>query len=313
LQQEKNKEEQLLIDIKIEQQKEQDKLSFLQDQVQHFDIDEEIEKAKRKQIADLNVAEKTLRASPSKGNLLRIFWIGIAIVCLIASLLLSIPLYLYGVSIGEAHANVTATAGKVASATAVVLSANPYPSYFPGKGTLAYYDPLSGANSSWDVRSNADFGGNCQFTTSAYHVTQSATPGLFPCALSNHDFTNLALEVQMKIIKGDCGGMVFRDIGGDKYYMFRVCQDGTYALALYGSNSMFLAFASNSDIKKGLNQTNLIAVVATGDTITLYTNQKKIDEMHNSTYSHGKLGFVADAYSHPTEVAYTNVKVWTLQ
>ncbi len=71
---------------------------------------------------------------------------------------------------------------------------------------------------------------------------------------------------------------------------------------------------SNSAINAGLNQSNLVAVVAQGSTLNLYINQQKIDSISDTTYSHGEIAVVADGFpsNHPTEVMYSNARVWKL-
>jgi hypothetical protein len=97
-----------------------------------------------------------------------------------------------------------------------------------------------------------------------------------------------------------------------------VSADGTYALSLYtdSSDAQILRNTTLSDaIKQGLNQTNLIAVSAVGNTITLYINHQKLVSVNDSTYSHGQIGLFATSYidsDNPTEVAFSNAKVWTL-
>jgi hypothetical protein len=64
--------------------------------------------------------------------------------------------------------------------------------------------------------------------------------------------------------------------------------------------------------KTGLNQTNIIAIAANGNTFVLYVNRRKIDEAKDSTFTQGVLGPVAMDLSSPTIVAYSNAKVWTV-
>src|SRR5262249_43520489 len=122
----------------------------------------------------------------------------------------------------------------------------------------------------------------------------------------------------MTIIKGDAGGIIFRaDATNGKLYSFVVGSDGTYGLLLYADSTHAKTLGQNitSAINRGLNQTNLIAVEANGNTITLYINHQQILRVNDSTYNQGQIGFVANPYitnGHPTEVAYSNAKVWTL-
>jgi len=121
----------------------------------------------------------------------------------------------------------------------------------------------------------------------------------------------------MTITQGDCGALLFRlDSSGTNLYMFRVCQDGTSALFLYKNNngSTLIPSHSNIAIHAGLNQSNLVAVVAQGNSLNLYMNQQKVDSISDSTYSRGHIAIVADGYpnKHPTEVVYRNARVWKL-
>src|SRR3989442_15425475 len=116
-----------------------------------------------------------------------------------------------------------------ATATASVIAANPYPSYLTGNGTLALYDSLSQSDY-WYNSSNTSFGGACQFTNGAYHISQTKPQRLFDC-VAGPSFTNFAFEVHMTIIQGDCGGIVFRrDSTNANLYVFQVCQNGSYRL-----------------------------------------------------------------------------------
>jgi eukaryotic-like serine/threonine-protein kinase len=120
----------------------------------------------------------------------------------------------------------------------------------------------------------------------------------------------------MKIIQGDCGALLFRvDSTTNNFYYFRVCQDGSYAFYDYNNAWSLLSSSQyNSAIHVGLNQSNVVAVVAQGSTLYLYVNHYKVDSISDRTYSHGQIGVAADnaLSNHTTEVVYSNAKVWTL-
>jgi serine/threonine protein kinase len=209
----------------------------------------------------------------------------------------------------QAITNATATAQ--VSATAAIRSAYPNP-YSPYGGTLTHFDPLSdnSQGNSWDQ------GGNCTFTGGAYHASESQKGYFNACIAQNTSFSNFVYEAQMTIISGDCGALIFRADGSNgKYYYFRICQDGTYALIRYdsfNSTGQLLQSDSSPAFTTGLNQSNVIAVVAIGDTIDLYVNhQKLLPSVNDSSYSQGQIGVAADSPSNPTEVVFSNVRVWT--
>ena len=121
----------------------------------------------------------------------------------------------------------------------------------------------------------------------------------------------------MKIVKGSAGGIVFRSTGSASYY-FRINQQNrTYALfacAGAGTSCNTIVIPSNSfssEIVTGLDQSNTIAVVAKGNSIQLYVNGARINEVDGSNASislHGQIGLVADSSS---EVVFNNARVWT--
>jgi hypothetical protein len=219
--------------------------------------------------------------------------------------------------IATEHANATATAQTAtavaqANATATFV-ANPYP---PNTGTLALFDPLkdNSKGSRWDEASTTT--GRCQFSGGMYHATSSITNRFYVCFAFATNFSDLAFQVAMTIVKGDCGGLVFRaDSDNFRLYSFEVCQDGRYDVTVYtsgNSGKYLISRTTNAVIKTGLNQTNVLAAVARGGTIRLYVNNTSVDSLSDSSLSQGEIGVSADDYTSVTEAAFHNVKVWTL-
>jgi eukaryotic-like serine/threonine-protein kinase len=213
----------------------------------------------------------------------------------------------------------TATAQISTQATAYAAASarnlDPYP---PTIGNhLAFYDPLSQPSQWWtEYPPDPTYGGACQFTNGTYQASQSQGGHLFYCLASTPKLGNFAFEVQMTIIKGDCGGIVSRfDNTSGKFYDFEVCQDGTYTLNRYvdttGANARSLTTnGSSSAIHTGLNQSNVIAVVANGSTLDLYVNYQKIDSVTDTSSSNGLIALAVTAKANPTAVLYKNAKLW---
>jgi len=199
-----------------------------------------------------------------------------------------------------AQANVTATGVAQANATASVIAANPDP-YPPTNGKLVLYDPLTSiTNSQWFNYTDSSFGGHCGFTGGTYHLSQTKTHRFYECT-STSIFQNFAFEVQMRIISGDCGGLVFRSNAKGQMYMLSICQGGSYQFYMYpdfsGNNIKTLTGGSASAIKTGLNQPNTVAVVANASNLDLYVNNKKIDRVNDSAYRRCTLGMIANSIS----------------
>jgi hypothetical protein len=121
----------------------------------------------------------------------------------------------------------------------------------------------------------------------------------------------------MKILRGDQGGLIFRADGANsKFYYFRVRRDGSYGLYLYvdtaGTHAQTLANGVTPAVHTGLNIDNLIAVVAQGNTIDLYVNHQLITTVTDGTYGSGQIGLAAAYSTEATDVAYSDLKVWTL-
>jgi hypothetical protein len=182
-------------------------------------------------------------------------------------------------------------------------------------GTPAMNDPLVQQDTNqWEL-DNKTGGGGCAFSNGSYHASMPQAGFFAPCYAQNSSFNNFAFQVQMTILKGDRGGLIFRSDGTSKFYLFRIDQNGAYNLFLYtNSNSTknLLEGTAPAIIHTGLNASNTIAVVAKGSNIYLYVNQKYLASTTNSTYSSGSIAVFAEDHTNATEVAFSNVQVWQL-
>jgi serine/threonine protein kinase len=216
-------------------------------------------------------------------------------------------------TIATATAQANATATVQVGATATVVAQNPDP-YVPNSRKLALLDPMSQPYL-WQNYTNTSFGGSCQFKSNSLHVTQTKSPNFYYCTASTENYADATFEVQMTILQGDCGGITFRaNPSANQLYFYRVCVDGRYDLYLYvsssGSTARTLIQSSSSLINKGVNQSNLLAVVTNGNQVDLYANKQKIDSISDPTYKQGLFGVVANSLSTTTEVAYSNARIW---
>jgi hypothetical protein len=215
-------------------------------------------------------------------------------------------------SINAATARAHATATAQARATATVTSIYPFSTH------LVYNNPMNGNSSNtWDVYATNKTGGSCQFKSGTYHVRQQSKGFYNYCLLSSPTFGDFTYEVNMKIIQGDYGGMIFRANQSGYYYYLRVGQDGSYDLYVIRNYQYYLEIRGGSSIpgfQTGLNHSNMITVVARGGKFDLYVNEQYIDSGIDSSYSYrlGEIGLVAEDLTLPTEVAYSDVEVWKL-
>ena len=207
----------------------------------------------------------------------------------------------------NSYATIVAQSNSTATASAATMTAqNPDPY---NTGTLAFFDPLQD-----NSRGNLwpDDGSLCTFSGGAYNVSVTGQGNNLCESSAAPDLTNLTAEVQMKIVQGDCGGFDIRNDSVGNYYIFQVCQDGSYTFALSTQQSSPLASGKSSAVKTGLNQANLLAVVANGSSFSLYINHQHVKDVSDSTNTHGGVGLLADdIHSASTTVIFTNLKIWT--
>jgi len=158
----------------------------------------------------------------------------------------------------------------------------------------------------------------CAFKNKAFEVSISDTRHFFFCqAHTSQAFTDFAFQVQMTILQGDYGGVVFRaDPAADSLYLFRVDQDGTYNLFVYpdriGTDSRSLVRGTAVPFKIGDNQSNVLTVIAQGSHIYLYINAQYIAQATDTTLTRGLVGLAADDVIAPTAVAFSYAKLWML-
>jgi len=184
-------------------------------------------------------------------------------------------------------------------------------------GTPTLNNSLQGNSSAqWDT------GSQCLFALSRYQITEPTQGDFHTCTAENSKYTDFAYQVTMVIQKGDCGGLLFRmNTTGSSpvYYVFQVCQDGTYDLFVVRNNTTNTLLsntpASSSEIKHGSGQENVIAVLVKGNAISMYVNDlgtpiaTVIDA--NTISKQGGIGLIAYAPNAPTTVTYTDALVWT--
>ncbi len=191
----------------------------------------------------------------------------------------------------------------------------PYPSYLPGGGTLALYDQLHDNSAGYQWDKYAGKGQGCAFEGGTYHALETNPNFVFTCTANNTSLSNFAYEVQLTIIKGDCGGILFRaDTLNSKFYGFSICQDGSYTLFNFvdSTHSTVLASDITPIINNQPGQSNLIDVVAYNSNLYLYVNKQFMAIVTDSTFSQGQIGVIAETIHHSTEVMFQDARVWSL-
>lgn len=183
-------------------------------------------------------------------------------------------------------------------------------------GTPALNDAMSSPTGSQWEELNSSAHGVCGYSAGSYHSTMP-TAGFFqPCFAKNTHFSNFAFQVNMTITQGDQGGIIFRaDEVNNKFYLFNIGVDGAYNLYLYVNNQGTQAqtlLSGTSTLIKLAGQNNEITLLARGSSLSFYINRQYLTSITDSTYSTGMIGLFGESKTQATNVAFSNVKVWTL-
>ncbi len=222
----------------------------------------------------------------------------------------------------EQHAQATAVVQNVlaqqqqanAQATANIAALTPQKLYTQVTGGKpAISDPLDSINHSLFV-SRSNSASSCSFTGGAYHA--SVSPHFAIYCFSPIGVSNFAFQAQMTIIKGDAGGLMFRlnsTSSSLNSYLFFIDHLGNYSLvALQNTNNARqLATGINPAIKVGLNQSNLLTVIALGSNLYIYVNKQYITSVGDNTFSSGIVGVFATG-ANATDDAFSNAQIWRL-
>lgn len=209
------------------------------------------------------------------------------------------------------NANATVTAIAQATFTA---QQNIYNQATIGSPTVTDSMAQNG-NLRWDQYDSSN-GGGCVYAGGTYHVKELQSGYFQTCLAQASNFSNFTLQVQMTILSGDYGGMVFRsNPTSPKFYLLQFNANGAYDLYAYVSNNGNDAkslLASVTTSMKGLNQPNLITLIARGSQLTIFVNKQYVNTVSDSSYATGQIGLVAYYKANSTEVSYSNLQIWKL-
>jgi tRNA A-37 threonylcarbamoyl transferase component Bud32 len=162
---------------------------------------------------------------------------------------------------------------------------------------------------------NWDQGNQCRFAGGVYEVTATpgVTSGVTVCLEQKYTFSDFAFQAQMTIRSannnGEGGGLVFRGMSvTDAIYRLRIGLDGSYDI-FHGN---LIGPAGSAVSGPVLNQKMLLTVIAQGNLIFLYVNNRFIATSYSTFSNQGQLGFMAFAKDQSVDITFANVKVWKL-
>jgi hypothetical protein len=217
------------------------------------------------------------------------------------------------VATGEAYATSTAQAAATATTEEQIYNQ-------ATGGPPAFSDPLTDDTNSWGVLSTS-WGGSCAFTAGAYHLALSQPHYWLWCVCaSTGNLNNFAFQVQVNIVKGNDGGIVFSPAANDYYRAYVTTGTSSQGIpgGLYllyrqeGSQYHTLRYGFSTAIQGGLNQANVVTIVVENGSFYFYDNGQFLISDSVSAFSNGTAGVGAQSDNLATDVIFSNVKIWTL-
>jgi hypothetical protein len=178
---------------------------------------------------------------------------------------------------------------------------------------VLFQDDFSDPTSGWDRVSSES--GETDYVDGAYRIYVNETntdvwanPGL--------TFTDVRIEVDATKAGGPDDndfGVTCRVQDASHFYFFIISSDGYYAIGKTSDEAQDLigmdAMLPNEAINQGQTD-NHIRADCIGDTLTLYVNGQKLDEVHDSEFKSGDVGLMAGSFGTPgTDVHFDNFTV----
>jgi hypothetical protein len=184
-------------------------------------------------------------------------------------------------------------------------------------------DQLQSQDDNTWSENTTDLWRRCQFSGGTYHSIVLHSNSYAPClalAAQDENLQNIALQVQVTIIQGDAGGLIFHsNASGSNDYSFTICINaacggqGYYRLYLIqGAHANYLTSGPSTAIKANLNQNNLLTAVAYNGAIYLYVNDEYVAHINDNTVNAGYIGLTAYEGINSTDVSFSNIQVWKL-
>ena len=182
-------------------------------------------------------------------------------------------------------------------------------------------DPVNDASYNiWGIFQKPTYG--CTLKTDGLHAHISDAGHFIYCLNTISPAANIAFQIQMKILSGDAGGLVFRvdqsaaDSSADSLYFFQVTSTGNYTVYIDKNTSTgqlsFLASGVTQALAAQPGQADTLTVITKGSVFDLYINQQFVVQVHDTTLPTGFVGVLANDDTQPGNVLFTNEKLWYL-
>ena len=188
-----------------------------------------------------------------------------------------------------------------------------------------FYDPLDHYSSQWQT-SSSDRNTICSTSVQKVEALYAAINGnkkkdWAMCYVPTATYTDLKYQVQMTILQGDFGGIVFRGTGVDNdsnFYYIAINSEGEYLFQKAFQNQVrgqeqIQPIATGYTTAYRNLESNQITVLAHGDSFQFLVNDKLVFTAIDTTFSGaGYIGVIADnSASLETAVLFNDATVWS--
>jgi hypothetical protein len=219
---------------------------------------------------------------------------------------------------GTAVAQITGTAVDQTAVAQSTIQAQQAAYTQATSGNPAITDPLSKqSNTNWDLY-DAEGGGGCAFTNGTLHSSIQTKGFYVPCLAQGSNYANFALEVDVTVVKGEAGGMIFRsdDKTANSYALY-ISTDGYYYLNLRKNDQgQTLHSRASTAIHKGEGQSNTLTLIARGSDLSIYINKQFVLTTNDTSLTSGRIGLAGilfkESTAAETDAAFKNLHVWKL-
>ncbi|WP_299754851.1 zinc-ribbon domain-containing protein [uncultured Chloroflexus sp.] len=130
------------------------------------------------------------------------------------------------------------------------------------------------------------------------YIIEVKEPELLVWALVDGSYRNVVIEASYSIPRNSpagAAGLIFHYQDADNFYLFSVSNDGYYALELLEDNQWetIIDWTQHEAIKPGNNR---MRVELRGDEITLYINDRRLEQTRDPTFTRGEVGLAVTSF-----------------
>lgn len=182
-------------------------------------------------------------------------------------------------------------------------------------GTLLSEDDFSVTPNGWGTMGRS--GGNIGFEYEGLTITVD-TPNFMFWTVNGSKFTDAQVEVDAVLLEGpsdDNFGVICRFQDNSNFYAFVISHDGYFGIFKVVDGAIVVGTEnSNLEYSDAIRQggvVNHIVATCKGDILSLTVNDTLLSQIQDSSFSEGRVGLIASAYSDPgVKVLFDNLKIY---